>query len=147
MTNCSFAKNSITFTFHFLKRQIQTLGVVTLFNSIPLASYVHLILVETFDKKQTFHFFWVRQIRTLGMLRSRFDSIPLAFNSCLIPVETSDTKRKKGLRSYLHNRFKEVPFVLLIYFCKLQMAWLLILCIFFLLLMLLFRWNMQTRRI
>jgi hypothetical protein len=56
MTNCSFAKNSITFTFHFLKRQIQTLGVVTLFNSIPLASYVHLILVETFDKKQTFHF-------------------------------------------------------------------------------------------
>lgn len=52
----------------------------------------------------------MRQIRTLGMLRSRFDSIPLAFNSCLIPVETSDAKRKKGLKSYLHNRFKEVPF-------------------------------------
>jgi len=42
------------------------------------------------------------------MLRSRFDSIPLAFNSCLIPVETSDAKRKKGLKSYLHNRFKEM---------------------------------------
>jgi callose synthase len=52
----------------------------------------------------------MKQIRTLGMLRSRFDSIPLAFNSCLIPVETSDAKRKKGLRSYLHNRFKEVSF-------------------------------------
>lgn len=52
----------------------------------------------------------MRQIRTLGMLRSRFDSIPLAINSCLIPVEASDAKRKKGLKSYLHNRFKEVPF-------------------------------------
>jgi hypothetical protein len=62
----------------------------------------------------------MRQIRTLGMLRSRFDSIPLAFNSCLIPVETSDAKRKKGLRSYLHNRFKEVPFLLLIYNIFLQ---------------------------
>jgi hypothetical protein len=70
---------------------------------------VCLILVEKIDKKQTF-IFWMRQIRTLGMLRSRFDSIPLAFNSCLIPVETSDAKRKKGLRSYLHNRFKEVSF-------------------------------------
>jgi callose synthase len=51
------------------------------------------------------------EIRTLGMLRSRFDSIPLAFNSCLIPVETSDAKRKKGLKSYLHNRFKEMEHV------------------------------------
>lgn len=57
----------------------------------------------------------MRQIRTLGMLRSRFDSIPLAFNSCLIPVEKSDSKRKKGLRSYLHNRFKEVNFSLNIF--------------------------------
>ncbi|OEL22051.1 Callose synthase 4 [Dichanthelium oligosanthes] len=48
------------------------------------------------------------EIRTLGMLRSRFDSIPLAINSCLIPVETSDAKRKRGLKSYLHNRFKEM---------------------------------------
>jgi hypothetical protein len=46
------------------------------------------------------------------MLRSRFDSIPLAVNDCLVPVETSDSRRKKGLRSNLHNRFKEV----LIYF-------------------------------
>lgn len=57
----------------------------------------------------------MRQIRTLGMLRSRFDSIPLAFNACLIPVETSDAKRKKGLKSYLHSRFKEVPFLLLLH--------------------------------
>jgi hypothetical protein len=56
MTNGSFAKISVTFTFHSLKRQIQTLSVVTFFDSIPLASYMRLILVETFDKKQTFHF-------------------------------------------------------------------------------------------
>uniref|UniRef100_J3LJJ4 1,3-beta-glucan synthase n=1 Tax=Oryza brachyantha TaxID=4533 RepID=J3LJJ4_ORYBR len=46
------------------------------------------------------------EIRTLGMLRSRFDSIPVAFNACLIPAEESDAKRKKGLKSYLHNRFE-----------------------------------------
>lgn len=48
----------------------------------------------------------MRQIRTLGMLRSRFGSIPLAFNACLIPAEESDAKRKKGLKSYLHSRFE-----------------------------------------
>uniref|UniRef100_A0A0D3FDB2 1,3-beta-glucan synthase n=1 Tax=Oryza barthii TaxID=65489 RepID=A0A0D3FDB2_9ORYZ len=46
------------------------------------------------------------EIRTLGMLRSRFGSIPLAFNACLIPAEESDAKRKKGLKSYLHSRFE-----------------------------------------
>ncbi|KAI4995354.1 hypothetical protein ZWY2020_035257 [Hordeum vulgare] len=48
------------------------------------------------------------EIRTLGMLRSRFDSIPLAVNDCLVPVETSDARRKKGLRSNFKNRFKEM---------------------------------------
>jgi callose synthase len=48
------------------------------------------------------------QIRTLGMLRSRFDSIPLAVHDCLVPAETSDGRRKKGLKSNLQKRFKEV---------------------------------------
>ncbi|CAM0870224.1 unnamed protein product [Alopecurus aequalis] len=48
------------------------------------------------------------EIRTLGMLRSRFDSIPLALNDCLVPAETSDPRRKKSLKSNLHTRFKEM---------------------------------------
>ncbi|KAM0886388.1 hypothetical protein ACQ4PT_029729 [Festuca glaucescens] len=47
-------------------------------------------------------------IRTLGMLRSRFDSIPLAVHDCLVPAETSDGRRKKGLKSNLQKRFKEM---------------------------------------
>ncbi|KAM0872122.1 hypothetical protein ACQ4PT_038938 [Festuca glaucescens] len=48
------------------------------------------------------------EIRTLGMLRSRFDSIPLAVHDCLVPAETSDGRRKKGLKSNLQKRFKEM---------------------------------------
>uniref|UniRef100_A0ACD5WG59 Uncharacterized protein n=2 Tax=Avena sativa TaxID=4498 RepID=A0ACD5WG59_AVESA len=48
------------------------------------------------------------EIRTLGMLRSRFDSIPLAVHDCLVPSETSDARRKKGLKSNLQKRFKEM---------------------------------------
>lgn len=47
------------------------------------------------------------QIRTLGMLRSRFQSLPGAFNACLIPVE-KDEKRKKGLKATLSKKFDEV---------------------------------------
>ncbi|CAD6241520.1 unnamed protein product [Miscanthus lutarioriparius] len=36
------------------------------------------------------------EIRTLGMLRSRFESLPKAFNQCLIP---SDTSKRRGLRA------------------------------------------------
>ncbi|XP_010229272.1 callose synthase 3 [Brachypodium distachyon] len=48
------------------------------------------------------------EIRTLGMLRSRFDSIPFALNDCLVPVEASGARRKRGLKSYLHNRSNEM---------------------------------------
>ncbi|KAI9398697.1 hypothetical protein POPTR_003G214200v4 [Populus trichocarpa] len=34
------------------------------------------------------------EIRTLGMLRSRFQSLPGAFNACLIPDEKSERKKK-----------------------------------------------------
>lgn len=47
------------------------------------------------------------EIRTLGMLRSRFESLPGAFNACLIPVE-KDEKRKKGLKATLSKKFDEV---------------------------------------
>ncbi|KAL8170910.1 hypothetical protein V2J09_022714 [Rumex salicifolius] len=48
------------------------------------------------------------QIRTLGMLRSRFQSLPGAFNTYLIPPEKGEEK-KKGLKATLSRRFVEVP--------------------------------------
>ncbi|XP_068646882.1 callose synthase 3-like [Aristolochia californica] len=47
------------------------------------------------------------EIRTLGMLRSRFQSLPGAFNACLIPADKSETK-KKGLKATLSRRFAEI---------------------------------------
>ncbi|KOM42654.1 hypothetical protein LR48_Vigan05g025800 [Vigna angularis] len=47
------------------------------------------------------------EIRTLGMLRSRFDSLPSAFNVCLIPPSSKRGKKKrKGL---LSNIFQKLP--------------------------------------
>lgn len=50
------------------------------------------------------------QIRTLGMLRSRFESLPGAFNACLIPEEKSEPAKKKGLKASLSfsRNFAEV---------------------------------------
>ncbi|GMH11510.1 hypothetical protein Nepgr_013351 [Nepenthes gracilis] len=45
------------------------------------------------------------EIRTLGMLRSRFWSLPGAFNTCLIPLEKSEHK-KKGLKATLSRKFE-----------------------------------------
>lgn len=39
------------------------------------------------------------QIRTLGMLRSRFRSLPNAFNACLIPHQVNDNK--EGMNMWL----------------------------------------------
>ena len=47
------------------------------------------------------------QIRTLGMLRSRFEQLPIAFNECLIPREKNE-KTKKGLKATLSRRFSKV---------------------------------------
>jgi callose synthase len=43
------------------------------------------------------------EIRTLGMLRSRFESLPVAFNERLIP---SDTNKGKGLRAVFSRKPK-----------------------------------------
>nr|KYP65055.1 Callose synthase 3 [Cajanus cajan] len=47
------------------------------------------------------------EIRTLGMLRSRFQSLPGAFNASLIPEETKEPK-KKGLKATLSRKFPEI---------------------------------------
>ncbi|KAL6341057.1 hypothetical protein AAG906_032172 [Vitis piasezkii] len=48
------------------------------------------------------------EIRTLGMLRSRFQSLPGAFNACLIPEEKSEPK-KKGLKATFSRNFAQIP--------------------------------------
>ncbi|KAE8124605.1 hypothetical protein FH972_019472 [Carpinus fangiana] len=46
------------------------------------------------------------EIRTSGMLRSRFHSLPNAFNFCLIPpLSRNDQKKRKG---FFQNRFQKV---------------------------------------
>ncbi|KAH6789679.1 callose synthase 1 [Perilla frutescens var. frutescens] len=46
------------------------------------------------------------EIRTLGMLRSRFQSLPGAFNACLIPVEKDE--KPKGLKATFSRKFAEI---------------------------------------
>lgn len=48
------------------------------------------------------------QIRTLGMLRSRFQSLPGAFNARLIPEEKNEKAKKKGLKATFSRKFAEV---------------------------------------
>jgi callose synthase len=49
------------------------------------------------------------EIRTLGMLRSRFQSLPEAFNACLVPNEKSETPKKKGIMATFTRKFDQVP--------------------------------------
>ncbi|XP_011086981.1 callose synthase 1 [Sesamum indicum] len=46
------------------------------------------------------------EIRTLGMLRSRFLSLPGAFNACLIPAEKDE--KPKGLKATFSRKFPEI---------------------------------------
>ncbi|KAK4256006.1 hypothetical protein QN277_008927 [Acacia crassicarpa] len=45
------------------------------------------------------------EIRTLGMLRSRFYSLPAAFNVCLLPPSRTGQKKRKG---FLSNMFQKM---------------------------------------
>nr|GMD67382.1 callose synthase 3-like [Ipomoea batatas] len=46
------------------------------------------------------------EIRTLGMLRSRFESLPGAFNACLIPEDKNEPPpKKKGLKATFSQKF------------------------------------------
>lgn len=47
------------------------------------------------------------EIRTLGMLRSRFQTFPGAFNACLIPVENNE-RTKRGMKATLSRTFTEI---------------------------------------
>ncbi|KAK6164246.1 hypothetical protein DH2020_001110 [Rehmannia glutinosa] len=49
------------------------------------------------------------EIRTLGMLRSRFQSLPGAFNACLIPEEKTEPAKKKGLKATFSRKFEVIP--------------------------------------
>ncbi|KAL0371178.1 UNVERIFIED_CONTAM: Callose synthase 3 [Sesamum angustifolium] len=49
------------------------------------------------------------EIRTLGMLRSRFQSLPGAFNACLIPEEKAEPAKKKGLKATFSRKFEVIP--------------------------------------
>ncbi|KAM7497427.1 hypothetical protein LguiA_021841 [Lonicera macranthoides] len=49
------------------------------------------------------------EIRTLGMLRSRFESLPGAFNGCLIPLDASEPAKKKGFKATFSRKFTEIP--------------------------------------
>ncbi|KAK3155754.1 hypothetical protein QOZ80_2BG0207100 [Eleusine coracana subsp. coracana] len=46
------------------------------------------------------------EIRTLGMLRSRFESLPKAFNEFLIP---SDTNKRRGIRAAFSSKPSKTP--------------------------------------
>lgn len=52
--------------------------------------------------------FLIFQIRTLGMLRSRFRPLPGAFNGLLIPCELSEASKKKSLLASLSSKSEEV---------------------------------------
>ncbi|PON83360.1 Glycosyl transferase [Trema orientale] len=43
------------------------------------------------------------EIRTLGMLRSRFHTLPSAFDACLIPPSSKNGKKRR--KGFFHNRF------------------------------------------
>lgn len=55
-------------------------------------------------KRSLFHF----QIRTLGMLRSRFQSIPGAFNDRLVPHDNREDTKKKGFKATFSRKFDQV---------------------------------------
>lgn len=48
------------------------------------------------------------QIRTLGMLRSRFQSLPGAFNETLVPKDEKEGKKKRKGLSALCGIFEKV---------------------------------------
>ncbi|KAJ4978471.1 hypothetical protein NE237_009251 [Protea cynaroides] len=104
----------MTFKWHeFFPRARNNIGVV-------IALWAPIILVYFMDTQIWYAIFStiyggiygafhrLGEIRTLGMLRSRFKSLPGAFNAYLIPVEKSETSTKKGLKATLSRKFAEI---------------------------------------
>ncbi|XP_011037935.1 PREDICTED: callose synthase 3 [Populus euphratica] len=103
-----------TFQWHeFFPRAKNNIGVV-------IALWAPIILVYFMDSQIWYAIFStffggiygafrrLGEIRTLGMLRSRFQSLPGAFNDCLIPGDKSEPK-KKGFKATLSRKFAEIP--------------------------------------
>ncbi|KAI5600222.1 hypothetical protein BDE02_01G011600 [Populus trichocarpa] len=103
-----------TFQWHeFFPRAKNNIGVV-------IALWAPIILVYFMDSQIWYAIFStffggiygafrrLGEIRTLGMLRSRFQSLPGAFNACLIPGDKSEPK-KKGFKATLSRKFAEIP--------------------------------------
>ncbi|XP_062171456.1 callose synthase 3 [Alnus glutinosa] len=101
-----------TFQWHeFFPRAKNNIGVV-------IALWAPIILVYFMDTQIWYAIFStlfggiygafrrLGEIRTLGMLRSRFQSLPGAFNACLIPEEKNEPK-KKGIKATLSRKFAE----------------------------------------
>ncbi|XP_010265915.1 PREDICTED: callose synthase 3 [Nelumbo nucifera] len=104
-----------TFQWHeFFPRAKNNIGVV-------IALWAPIILVYFMDAQIWYAIFStlfggiygafrrLGEIRTLGMLRSRFQSLPGAFNHCLIPVEKSEETKKRGLKASLSRKFSQLP--------------------------------------
>nr|VDC85136.1 unnamed protein product [Brassica rapa] len=95
----------------FFPRAKNNIGVV-------IALWAPIILVYFMDSQIWYAIFFtifggiygafrrLGEIRTLGMLRSRFESLPGAFNDRLIP-DGKNQQRKKGLRATLSHNFTE----------------------------------------
>ncbi|KAF2314493.1 hypothetical protein GH714_026964 [Hevea brasiliensis] len=103
-----------TFQWHeFFPRARNNIGVV-------IALWAPIILVYFMDAQIWYAIFStlfggvygafrrLGEIRTLGMLRSRFESLPGAFNARLIPEEKNEPK-KKGLKASLSRNFAVIP--------------------------------------
>ncbi|KAM3740912.1 hypothetical protein ACB098_08G135400 [Castanea mollissima] len=103
-----------TFQWHeFFPRAKNNIGVV-------IALWAPIILVYFMDAQIWYAIFStlfggiygafrrLGEIRTLGMLRSRFQSLPAAFNASLIPEEKTEPK-KKGLKATFSFSSKFVP--------------------------------------
>lgn len=73
--------------------------------------------------------YFIVQIRTLGMLRSRFNSLPVAFNSCLIPPSSKKNQGKTiFFQKKSHKVLEFVPLVVNIVLCKMLLGNMLLYC-------------------
>ncbi|WOL09761.1 callose synthase 3-like isoform X1 [Canna indica] len=104
-----------TFQWHeFFPRAKNNIGVV-------IALWAPIILVYFMDTQIWYAIFStlvggiygacrrLGEIRSLGLLRSRFESLPKQFNDRLIPADNSDENKKKGLKASLSRRFGQMP--------------------------------------
>ncbi|KAK1261514.1 Callose synthase 3 [Acorus gramineus] len=109
-------RNSIsTFKWHeFFPRAKGNIGVViALWSPIILVYFmdtqIWYAIISTLIGGLYGAFRRLGEIRTLGMLRSRFQSLPGAFKKHLIPTEKIEAAKKRGLKASLSRKFAEFP--------------------------------------